>query len=385
MKNTYRIFHLIKGLGRGGAETLLQEGMNYADRSRFYYGFGYFLPWKNALVSPLQNFGCEVICFGSKHRTAMFLSIPRVVRFLKSWRADLVHCHLPLAAVVGRIAGKLANIPVIYTEHNVMERYHPWTRRANLWSWKWQDNVVAVSNQVGESIQKHAGNSVPLKIIKNGVVVESFRRDEEAGRLVRRSLNIPENAPIVGTVAVFRLQKNLKLWLAAAALMKQMVADVHFLIVGDGPLRNEIEQEAHSLALDGCIHFPGLQQDVRPYLSAMNLYMISSNYEGLPIALLEAMSASLPVVSTSVGGIAEVVVEGKTGFLVANPDPEALAAHAAQLLNNVRLRSAFGEAGQRRVEEQFSMQRMVHELQTLYLTVLDRRIVTRESAQHFHE
>ncbi|MCI0416245.1 glycosyltransferase [bacterium] len=373
MNKVYRIFHLIKSLGRGGAEVLLEEGLRFADRNHFTYGYGYFLPWKNAVVSGLEQQGGEVVCFKANHAANMILAIPRVTRFLKKWKADLVHCHLPMAGVVGRIAGQLTGTPVIYTEHNVMERYHSWTRRANVFSWKWQDWVVAVSHEVSESIKSHAGNSIPVTVVQNGVAVHSYVASPEQRKRMRVQLGIEQDAPVIGTVAVFRIQKDLLNWLKTAEIIRRRNSNVRFLLVGDGLLFNEVKAEAVRLGLKEVVHFTGLQEDVVPYLSAMDIYLNSSIFEGLPISLLEAMSMKLPVVATCVGGVPEVVVDGKTGFLVPPRNPETLAEKVSFLLSNDQLRHQFGLAGRALVEEHFSMQRMTQQLEELYLRVLEKR------------
>lgn len=373
MRKPHRIFHLIKSLGRGGAEVLLEQGLRFADRDQFTYGYGYFLPWKNALVSDLQQQGGEVTCFNSNHVANMILSIPKVSSFLKKWKADLIHCHLPMAGVVGRFAGRISAIPVVYTEHNVMERYHSWTRRANLLSWKWQDWVVAVSHEVSASIQSHAGKSIPVSVVQNGVPVNSFIFSAEKRQQIRQELGIDQDAPVVGTVAVFRTQKDLFSWLKAAEVIRKNHRDAQFLLVGDGLLLNEVKAESVRLGLTDVARFVGLKEDVRPYLSAMDVYLNSSVFEGLPISLLEAMSIQLPIVATSVGGVPEVVIDGKTGFLVPPREPEMLGEKVSLLLSNKELRHEFGSAGRAMVEDQFSMQRMVRQLEELYLRVLEKR------------
>src|SRR6266487_6932812 len=152
-----RVFLLIKSLGRGGAEILLAETLQESARDRFVYGYGYLLPDKNALVPTLMRSGADVICFGAKRPLGWLAAVPAIARFLRKWSADMVHCHLPVAGVIGRLAGLLANVPVVYTEHCVMERYHPWTQRANVWTWNLQDRIVAVSQDVAKSIHMHAG------------------------------------------------------------------------------------------------------------------------------------------------------------------------------------------------------------------------------------
>jgi glycosyltransferase involved in cell wall biosynthesis len=371
MNDSYRIFHLIKGLGRGGAEVLLQDGLLHRDSYKFTYGYGYFLPWKDALVPSLRESGAEVVCFEKRNFAEMLLSVRRVADFLREWRADLLHCHLPLAGVIGRLAAKRLKIPVVYTEHNLMERYHTGTRWANLYTWKMQSAVVAVSHQVKNSIQARTGNSVPVSVIENGIAIENFQRSTVERENIRYRYEIPSGAVVIGTVAVFRIQKNLKDWLSAARLISDKRSDVYFLLVGDGPLKKEMQDYASMLRLNN-VRFAGLQQNVNAFYSAMDIYLSSSIFEGLPLALLEAMAMHLPVVATSVGGVPDVVESETSGFLVPPHSVEALVEKLQLLLEDQKLRTQFGAAGRRVVETRFQMKRMVRELEALYLRILEK-------------
>lgn len=366
-----RVLHLIKGLGLGGAENLLLAAARRRSRGPVTYEIAYFLPWKDALAGPLRETGARVTCLSARSAAGILTRVPGLAGHLRDRRIDLVHCHLPLAGVAGRLAGALAGVPVVYTEHNVMERYHPLTRRANLWTWRLQKAVVAVSTEVAGSIDRYAGSKVPVRVVTNGVPVEDLRFDPEGGERVRRALGIPTGAPVVGQVAVFRRQKRLDLWVRAAGALRRRIPESRFLLVGDGPLRGEVEAAVRDARLGDTLYLTGLREDVRPYLSAMDLLMISSDYEGLPLVLLEAMALERPVVATAVGGIPEVVADGATGRLVPAGDPEALAGRAAELLADARARRAMGEAGRRRVEERFGTERMMAELESLYHEVLD--------------
>ncbi len=373
MTTEIRVFHLIKGLGRGGAEMLLAQGLRFADRGRFTYGYGYFLPWKDAMVSSLEEQGAEVTCFRARHNIEVLLSARNVAAHLKGWNADLLHCHMPMAGAVGRVAGKLAGVPVVYTEHNKMERFHPLTRWLNLATWSLQEKVIAVSADVASSIRSYADSRVPLEVVLNGVDVQHFSRERVDPAAVREQWRIPAAAPVIGTVAVFRVQKQLQDWLQAAKLLLERHPDAHFLLVGDGPQREELVALARSLGLETRVHFPGLQPEVRPYLAAMDIYMMSSIFEGLPVAMLEAMAMRCTVVATSVGGIPEVIRASENGFLVEPERPDLLVQVADALLSSPEVMRRVGAVGRRTVEERFGMHRMARELENLYFEVLKAR------------
>jgi glycosyltransferase involved in cell wall biosynthesis len=370
-----RILHLIKGLGRGGAEVLLDETLRAADREAFEYSYAYFLPRKDKLQLSLLEQGVNVKCLEARSSLSILLSIPRVITLLRRWRTDLLHCHLPLAGVVGRVAGRVAGVPVVYTEHNVLERYHPLTRRLNKVTWSLQNQVVAVSGEVERSIARHTRSEVPVRVVRNGIGIEHLPASESAALAVRTELGITPETPVVGTIAVFRPQKRLDIWLQAAARILDVVPDAEFLIVGDGVLRPEIESFATQLNLSNKVHFTGLKEDVGPYLSAMDVFMMSSEFEGLPLAMLEAMAAERAVVATDVGGIREVIRNAEIGKLVPFGDVGQLASESLDLLHNRGLRRKLGFAARKRVEEKFSVQRMARELESIY-----REVIGNESA-----
>ncbi len=394
MHRPLRIFHLIKSLGRGGAEVLLSEGLRHADRERFTYGYGYFLPGKDAVAPELEQQGAEVVCFEAQTRGGLLLASWKVARFIRRWDADLVHCHLPLAGVAGRLAGWWAGVPVVYTEHNEWEYYHPLTQWAGRATWPLQRQVVAVSSGVAESVRRNTGGKVPVQTVRNGVDVAAFIPDEESARAVRRRWEIAPEAPIIGTVAVFRGQKQLHHWLQVARRIHEERPVTRFLVVGHGPLYDDLNAYRRALDLEDVVHFAGFQTDVKPFLSAMDCYMMTSIIEGLPIAMLEAMSMQLPVLTTAVGGIPEVVQEGVSGRLIplrvderdtarfmqrteshfdeTVSDTEAFVAAALPLIDHPEQRLRMGRAARATIETRFSMQRMTRELEALYQNVLTR-------------
>lgn len=159
----------------------------------------------------------------------------------------------------------------------------------------------------------------------------------------------------------------------AAAPERGPGAAAHFLLVGDGPLRGEVEAHVRRLGLGERVHLPGLQADVRPFLAAMDLFWSSSEFEGLPLALLEAMAAGLPPVVTAVGGVPEVV-QPASGVLVPFGDPARLADEAARLLADPERRARLGAGARERVRDAFGVERMAGELAGLYREVLGGRV-----------
>lgn len=334
--------------------------------SEYEFHVIYFLPWKNDLVKDLENAGAKVICFNKTNNISLLVSFLRLSQYIKKFKIELVHAHLPWAGFVSRLACKLAGVPLVYTEHNKQERYHGITKVLNKFTFRWQQRVIAVSDDVKDSIEKNIGMHYPVKVVLNGVNTQSFVRDKELGNKLRKKLNIPNDAMVISTIAVFRFQKRLIEWLHVAHSILKKNAQVYFIIIGDGPLKNEVLNTYKQSGSHPNILFAGLQNDVKPWLSATDIYMMTSVFEGLPIAMLEAMSMECAIVSTSAGGIKEVIEQGKSGLLRSVDDWRALEEDLQVLINDKQLREQLASCARRRVQESFSLKRMVGELESLY-------------------
>jgi L-malate glycosyltransferase len=366
-----RVLHIIKSLGRGGAEMLLPETLKVHDQEKFEFHYIYFLPWKNQMVEAIQSNGGTITCFAANNNIQLLTKVRAVGRYVKEHGIQVIHAHLPWAGILARIVGKVTGIPVIYTEHNKQERYHIVTRLMNLFTMNWAKSVVAVSSDVEESIKKFKPRlKTGLQVILNGVNTAQFLPDRDIGKSVREKYGIPLDALVIGTVAVFRFQKRLDLWLEIAAGIHAEKKDVHFIIVGDGPLREMLYEKRKELQLEHVVHFAGLQTEVHPYFNAFNVYMMTSIFEGLPIALLEAMSCGLPIVSTTAGGVGEVVRDKQDGILCPVDKPESLKRNILTLLGAESLRLQYGRSARIRVEQDFSIQGMTRQIEALYLLIL---------------
>jgi glycosyltransferase involved in cell wall biosynthesis len=361
-----RVLHIIKSLGRGGAEMLLPETLRLHDQKKFEFHYIYFLPWKNQMADEIQKHGGILTCMPAHNNIQLILKVWSIVQYVRDHKIQLIHAHLPWAGVVARMVGKMTSVKVIYTEHNKQERYHFATRLMNLATMNWLSRIIAVSHDVQESIQKHKKNLRPtLQVLLNGVNTFNFSPGLFSGEEIKKKFAIAPEAPVIGTVAVFRFQKRLDLWLEIAREISKKIPEAHFIIVGDGPLKNELLKKAESLSMEQ-IHFAGLQTDVRPYLAAMDIYMMTSIFEGLPVALLEAMACGCTPVSTDAGGIKEVITHGTDGLLCSVNEPMVLVEYAIDLLHNDVKCKRLGDTARRKIEDSFSLSKMVNELEVVY-------------------
>jgi L-malate glycosyltransferase len=366
-----KILHIIKSLGRGGAEMLLPETLKIHDTSRFEFHTIYFLPWKNQIVEPIESAGGKVTCFSASNNIKLLLQYPKVIEYCQHHNIDVIHCHLPWAGFLGRLVFDKTKIPVVYTEHNMQERYHVATKKINQFTFNSQSLVLGVSEDVSNSIKKNINPKISVRTLLNGVNTESFRKNSNLGNKTREELGIPEDALVIGNVAVFRFQKRLMEWLQIFKEIEAKSSHVYGIIVGAGPLEKEIKAEIKKLKLEKKVFLPGLKTDVKPYFSAMDIFMMSSSFEGLPIALLEAMSMECAIVSTDAGGIKEVIRNGNDGLTCKVEEWESLANLCENLIEDPGKLLEFKKAARERAVDSFSLKKMVDSLEEIYLSVLN--------------
>ena len=358
---------VIKGLGRGGAEQLLLSGVPYLDTASYRYQFAYLLPWKDSLVPELTGAGFAVHCLEGARGPGWAGRLRALVR---REGIGLVHVHSPVAAAgVRAVAGRRTR--VVYTEHNLWDRYHPATWAANLATFPRNDHVFAVSETVRQSIRYPGPLRLlpmpPLETLHHGLDPAALPVPGRDG--VRAELGIPEDAPVVGSVANFKAAKDHATLLRAAAQVRQTIPSVRFVLVGQGPLEAETRRLAGQLGLDQTVVFAGFRTDATRLMAGFDAFALSSTYEGLPIALIEAMAVGCPAVVTAVGGTPEVVADGVHGFLVPPRDPAALAAGLTRLLGDRALRDGLGQAAAARAQD-FDIRTAVRRMEQVYARLL---------------
>lgn len=363
-----KILHIIKSLGRGGAEMLLPETLGLHDKEKFEFHYIYFLPWKDQMVETIIRAGGKVTCMEARNNISLLFQFKNIIAYCRKFEISIIHCHLPWAGFVGRLVHSITGIPLLYTEHNMQERYHNVTKTINKFTFNSQSVAFGVSNDVTKSIQKNINPTIPVKTLLNGVNTHKFVR-EGVKNSIRAEYGIPHDAIVFGNVAVFRFQKRLTEWLRVFAELEQNNPNVYGIIVGSGPLEDEVKAEMHKLNLQDKVFFPGLKTNVKPYFRCMDIFMMSSSFEGLPIALLEAMSMECAVISTDAGGIKEVIRNEMDGFLCEVDNWPELSKFGQTLIDNPERLAALKIAARDRVKNSFSLEVMVKELENYYLNI----------------
>lgn len=321
-----RCLWLTKGLGRGGVERLLVDMYPLVDTDRFSIDVAYVLPWKDTYHQQLADLGADVHCLGAASAGDPRW-VERLRRLLVAGNYDLVHTHAPLPGVAARVVPMRRRPAVVHTEHNVWGRYRWPTRCLNRVTYGRNAGVIAVSDSVAASIRSWPGRRpVPVRTVLHGTVLELVGTwcptdPDRAER--RRALGLSSDHYLIGNVANFTAKKDHANLLRALA-RPGPVAQAHLVLIGLGPMEDELRRTVDELGLGGRVTFLGSRDDVLELLPLLDLFCLSSEFEGFPIALVEAMATGLPCVSTAVGGVGEIMVDGSTGLLVAPKDHEAL-------------------------------------------------------------
>jgi sugar transferase (PEP-CTERM/EpsH1 system associated) len=361
VRSSQRILHLITELDIGGAQKALARLLSHLDRKRFSPHVACFYNGQEMVAQEIRKLGIPVTNLGmiTKWRWDAFW---RLYFLLRRERPTILHTWMFHANIPGRVLGRLANVPIVISSERTMGQESPWRYRLNRVTHPLADRITCVSQQVEDFVVGQIG--IPRDktvVIPNGIDVKHFKNLYKDNKM-RSTYHLPRDVPVIGTVTRLNRVKRLDVLLQAIELLQE----THGVIVGEGPEHEYLKAQATRLGLSERISFTGHQRDVRPWLAAFDIFVLSSDWEGMSNALLEAMAAGLPVVATAVGGTPEVVVEGETGFLVPPRDPEALAEAILRLLRDPDLRRRMGEAGRKRVAEHFSVEQMVQKTEALY-------------------
>lgn len=318
------------------------------------------------------------------HKTYDLPAALRLARLIREERIEIVHSHGMLTNILARLAGRRARVPVsVSTEHLTMELARggrgknrrdriqaAYYRRLDNFTSRYNQVVIAVSKAVRDDLLEQGMDPGRVIVIQNGIEIPPLHN--LAGRRIREELGITQDIPVIGTVGRLSPQKDYPTFLRAAAEVIAAVPRALFLILGDGDLRPGLEKLAAELKIAGRVRFLGYRENVLEMVSAFDIFALSSLWEGLPLAVLEAMALAKSVVATAVPGTAEALVDGETGFAVPIGDPAALAGKIIHLAGNPGKAREMGKAGRKRAEDKFSRKRMADEHEELYQRLLNR-------------
>jgi glycosyltransferase involved in cell wall biosynthesis len=361
---------LARDLDPNRFETVLVTGLEAA-------GEGTMRDWaRQQGVSPIviPELGREI------NLLADIKVLAKLYQIFRSELPDVVHTHTAKAGFVGRVAARLAGVPaVVHTYHgHVFHSYFgPFKTRVFIFIERMlahlTDRIIALSRRQRQEILKYRiASADKITIIPLGFDLDPFLTCDHLRGELRTELGLAEEIKLVGILARLTGVKNHQLFLTAAALVLERCKNVQFLIVGDGELRSELEQQTIELGLGQAVQFLGWRHDLPKIYADLDLVVLASYNEGTPVTLIEAQAAARPVVATAVGGVADIVVDGETGILVAPNDPRALAEAILAVFGQTS--EVTGQAGRKQVTEKFTVARLTRDMESLYNDLLtDRR------------
>ena len=276
-------------------------------------------------------------------------------RLLAAEQCDLVHAHLYASEAAAMLALGGRDTPLVVTEQTEA----PWrSRRARLVSravYRRSAHVIAVSSAIRRRVAQEFG--VPpskLTVVRNSVTAAQTASSARNGH------------PVVGTVARLQPEKGLDVLLEAAPQIAREVPEVEFRVVGDGPLRADLERRAREVGAERFVTFLGERSDARELLASFDVLALPSRAEGTPLTIVESMLAGTPVVASAVGGIPEQISHGETGLLVPAEDRDSLAASVVQVLRDRELATRLAEGARVRAEREFTHSAMLAKVEAVY-------------------
>lgn len=356
----FKIAYVIGQLSIGGTERQLLELVRGLNRARFeplvvsLYG--------NApLKAAFEKVDCPVYLLEREKRGRLATTL-QLYRLFRSHRPHLVHAFAYASRAAIPAARLLGNVKVIVSLRTDPEwQVTSVDKMINALA----DVITSNSHAAAEKIA-HSWPRLLHYLIYNGIDLFAFDATKNSHH---RPFSV--NNKILGVVARLAPVKGLEMLLEAFAQIHGKIPNAHLWLIGDGPLRNYLETKAREMGLADNVVFWGIRDDIPALLAQCDIGVLSSHWEGLPNAILEYMAAELPVVATRVGGVPEVVIDGETGLLVPPGNPQALADALLSLLSDTELARRMGQAGRRRVEQYFTLERMVKENEKLYLELLE--------------
>lgn len=369
-----RILHLITRLPIGGAERMLLGVLRNLDTTRFESTVC-CIQDRGELAEEVESLGIQVHALGLMARGGFDRRVvPALRRLMRELEVELVHSHLYHANLYGRLAAWREGIPVIASVHNTYSR-RKWHRHLiNHLLARMSFRITAGSADVERDILVH-DRVAPEKLVRLPNCIDLDRVSTSLSPAVaKQRLGFGAADLVIGTVGRMEEQKGHAFLLDAFARLRHMPdvpsSSLRLLIVGDGRLKSATEQQAARLDIADACRFPGSIKDLADIYRAIDIFVMPSMWEGLSLAMLEAMAAGLPMIATDVGGARDVLGEGLRGMLAPAGDAEALAMAMRDLLIDTGRRVATADSGCRHVRENYSVAALSRQLAELYAAAL---------------
>jgi glycosyltransferase involved in cell wall biosynthesis len=379
-----RVLHIITRLISGGADENTIFSVEGLDHSRYEVHLAAGEPSEPDIIAKLRR--TQFLRIPHLQRELRprkdFLALRETLSLIGKGRYQLVHTHEAKAGIIGRIAARWCRVPlIVHTLHGITFHRHlpPATRMLYLslerLVGRWTHLFLCVGDDLRSTyIRSRVADPERFVVVRSGFDLCPFRQAARERSLHRRALRerlgIPANAKIVGTAARLEPRKGVQFLLQAAAQLANEHPDVHFAVAGRGEYRGWLQRQATELGIGDRVHFLGHVEDIHAYLAGLDLFVLSSLWEGLPRAVVQARAVGLPVVGFDVEGMREVVRDGRNGFVVPSKDVVALAASIDRLLRDPELADRLSRYDDAEYLRQWDKDQMVARIQELYDQIL---------------
>ncbi len=366
--------HICKFLDRNRFQVTILSGATCAEESHWVDEVRRndiclaFLPELTREIAPLRD----------------LMALVKMINFIRRGKFDIVHTNSSKAGILGRFAAALAGTrAILHTVHGwpyheymsgIRKRVYVNLERI---AGEFTDRIIAVSElNVKKGLKFGIGRRDKYCIIRSGIDMNNFRKSEIDAERQKGKWKISPSARVVGTVTRLSRQKAPVDFVRMANEILKRNSEVTFLLVGDGPLRQETEDLVRDLGISNKVLLTGFRDDIPELLAMMDVFVLTSLWEGLPRVLPQAMAMGLPVVATCVDGVPEAVQHGRNGFLVQPGDFHSAAEYVLQLLEDKSLAQAMGKEGRQMVYPEFCVREMVSRTEHLYERLITARSST---------
>lgn len=366
-----RVLWIIDGLGPGGAEnmmpTLLKQLCECGVESRVCV-----LQVKrgNPVAEEVRKLGVQVDVINIAHLRALG-NLPRIIRYIRQYRPDIVHTQLEASDIFGTLAAKILGIPTMTTLHTLDVK--PRTKRSywrNLMRWKilnsFCDQIIAVSEITRQHYTTLGIRAEKILTLYNGVDINRFVPFRHPSSKKRSVLDVPENGIVILTVAVLREAKGIQYMLKTMPVILEKFPNAYYVIAGDGTYRDALKGLAYSMGVENRVVFLGHRSDIPEILGESDLFVFPTLMDALPTVLLEAMAVGVPIVSSEVGGIPEILENEIDGLLIQPASPADLAESCIRLLSDHELAGRLSVSALKVAEERFDVRKQAGTLVNIY-------------------
>jgi glycosyltransferase involved in cell wall biosynthesis len=368
------VTHVVLSLDCGGLERVVVDLVRQGGR-RGQHVSVLCLERPGILAPQLQRMGVRVACL-NKLPGLRWNTRAAVQAALRILQPDVVHTHQIAALLYTGPAAARAGIKVVHTEHsNHLARASGWLRRWRYrlllgWSGKSAGHFCCVASDIARAVTRlRVVPARKVRVVRNGIDHTSYTTQTDQGQ-TRKALGIPADVPVIGTIGRLHPVKRQDLLISAFARLLAKIPTAHLVIVGEGPSHQPLDELAQRLSISSRVHLTGYIADPKPLLQIMDIFALPSQWEGMPLVILEAWASGLPVIASDVGGVPELVQPDINGLLFGNGNESALSKGIFEMLQDKGKAQALAAAGRAAVVDRYCAERMTAEYERLYRNVL---------------